>query len=324
MKLELTHILRPTRSFVIGTAAALAVATAAHAGAPKICVNQYVSAGVIDDIITGLKDGLTKAGVSQDGLVIQNPEADAATQQTLAQGFVSDGCDVIVGIATPGAQVFRRLTDTIPVIFIGSSTPIEAGLVESFEKPGTNFTGVADPAPVEADIDAMIKVLPGMHSVGVIYKAGDPAGDFLAGRAVAHLKARGLEPVIAVIANAGEATQATQSLIGRVDAVQIPGDSTTMSAIAGILKVTDDAKIPVFGGLSEAVSQGAVLSGSYSYVDVGFLAADLIKRVLGGENPAVIPVVVPSTAGFEINVAKAKALGLEIPQDILSTATKTY
>ena len=80
----------------------------------------------------------------------------------------------------------------------------------------------------------------------------------------------------------------------------------------------------MFGGLSEAVSQGAVLSGSYSYVDVGFLAADLIKRVLGGENPAVIPVVVPSTAGFEINVAKAKALGLEIPQDILSTATKTY
>ncbi len=324
MKKTLSRLMGSIRTLGLGAAAATSVAIAAEAAAPKICVNQYVSAAVIDDIINGLKEGLTKAGVAQDGMVIQNPEADAATQQTLAQTFVSDGCDVIVAISTPGAQVFRRLTDTIPVVFIGSSTPIEAGLVESFEAPGTNFTGVADPAPVEADIDAMLQVLPGMKSVGVVYKAGDPAGDFLAARAMKHLEARGLTPVVATIANAGEATLAVQSLVGRVDAVQIPGDSTTMSAIPAILKVTDEAKIPVFGGLTEAVSQGALLSGSYSYTEVGFLAADLVKRVLDGEDPAGIPVVVPGAAGFEVNVGKSEALGLTIPDAILATATQKY
>lgn len=324
MTLGLNDLFGPTLSLAVGLMAAATLAGEAHAEASKICINRYVSAGVIDDIISGLSDGLDDAGVSRDGVVIQNPEADAATQQTLAQGFVSDGCDVIVGIATPGAQVFRRLTDTIPVVFIGSSTPVEAGLVNSFETPGTNFTGVADPAPVEDDIDAMLKVMPGIKAVGVIYKAGDPAGDFLGNRSIAHLKSLGVEPVVAVIANAGEATQAAQSLVGRVDAVHVPGDSTTMSAIPAILKVADDAKLPVFGGLSEAVSQGALLSGSYSYVEVGYLAADLIKRVLNGEDPAGISVVVPKAAGFEVNTTKADMLGLAIPAEILDNATATY
>ncbi|MGE3875262.1 MAG: ABC transporter substrate-binding protein [Parvibaculaceae bacterium] len=311
-------------SLTVAFLACAALMAPAQAAAPKICVNQYATATVIDDILNGFKDGLGKKGISTEAMVVQNPEGDAATQLTLAQGFVNDNCDVIVAIATPGAQVFRKLTTTIPVVFVGSSTPVEAGLINSFEAPGTNFTGVADPAPVEADIDAMLKVLPDMKTIGLIYKAGDPAGDFLAARAIAHIKERGLSHVVAAIANAGETTQAAQSLVGKVDAIQMPGDSTTMSGIAGIVKVATEAKIPAFGNLSEGVSQGALLSGSYSYVEVGNLAADVVAKVLAGGNPATMPVVVPGAAGFEINVTQAKALGLTIPQELLDKATKTY
>lgn len=302
----------------LGSHAALA------SDAPKICVNRYVSATVIDEILKGFDNGLKDAGISQANMVLQNPEADAATQQTLAQSFVSDACDVIVAISTPGAQAFKRATDSIPVVFIGSSTPVEAGLVESFDAPGGNFTGVADPAPVEGDIDAMLEVLPQMKTVGVVYKAGDPAGDFLAKRAIAHLERKGLVAIEATIANAGEATQSTQALVGRVDAIQIPGDSTTLSAMAAILKVADDAKLPVFGGLKEAVEQGGLLSASYSYEVVGYQAADLVKRVLQGENPATIPVIVPQASGFELNLSKAAKLGMDIPEDLKARASQTY
>lgn len=324
MGLQNTGRFGPALALVVALTANTAIVTIADAAAPKICVNQYATATVIDDIIHGFKEGLGKKGISTDGLVIQNPEGDAATQQTLAQGFVSDDCAVIVAISTPGAQVFRKMTSTIPVVFVGSSTPIEAGLVKSFEAPGANFTGIADPAPVEADIDAMMKVLPSMKTVGLIYKAGDPAGDFLAKRSMAHLEKQGLTPVVAAIANAGETAQAAQSLIGKVDAIQLPGDSTTMSGIAGILKVTNDAKVPVFGSLSEAVSQGAILSGSYSYVEVGSLAAETVSKILAGADPATTPVVVPGAAGFEINLGQAKALGLEIPEEVMKRATRTY
>lgn len=324
MNMRFQTFTRPATALAFALLAGTALSTAASAEAPKLCLNQFVSVPVIQEAVDGFREGLDAAKVSQERLNIQNPEADPATQLTLAQGFVNDKCDVIIAVATPGAQVFRRLTTTIPVVFIGVSTPVEAGIVESMERPGTNFTGVSDPAPVESDIDAMLKVMPGMKRVGLVYKAGDPAGDFLAARAVKYLESLGLTPVVATIATAAETTQATQSLIGQVDAIQIPGDSTTLSGMAGILKIANDANVPVFGGLGEGVSQGTILSGSYNYREVGFMAADMVRRVLAGEDPATMAVMVPSAATFEVNTTQAAKLGLTIPAEITAITSKTY
>lgn len=288
-------------------------------------MNRYVSATVIDEIMKGLGAGLKDAGISQENMVVQNPEADAATQQTLAQSFVSDGCDVIVAISTPGAQAFKRATDTIPVVFIGSSTPVEAGLVQSFEAPGGNFTGVADPAPIEADIDLMLEVRPDLKKVGMIYKSGDPAGDFLAKRAVIYLRKRGITPVEAPIANAGEALQAAQTLVASgVEAIQIPGDSTTTSAMPVIVRTATDAKIPVFGGLREAMEHGALLSAAYDFEELGRIGGGLMKQILDGANPAEIPVHVPDTSGVAVNLTMAAKLGIDFPKTLLERASATY
>lgn len=295
------------------------------ADAPKICINRYVSATVIDDILRGVDRGLKDAGISTERMVIQNPEADAGTQQALVQTFITDGCDLILAITTPGAQAFKRATQDIPVVFMGSATPLEAGLVESFEAPGGNFTGVANPAPVEADIDLMLEVLPDMKRVGLIYKSGDPAGDFLAKRAVTHLRAKGITPVEAPIANAGEALQAAQTLVASdVDAVQIPGDSTTTSAMPAIVGVTNAARVPVFGGLREAMEFGSLLSAAYDFETLGYVGAGLIKRVLDGEDPGTIPVHVPDTSGIDLSTTTASKIGIELPASLVERATQTY
>ncbi|PWJ84582.1 putative ABC transport system substrate-binding protein [Pseudaminobacter salicylatoxidans] len=293
--------------------------------APKICVNRYVTAVVIDDILRGVAAGLKAHGIPTEEMTIQNPEADAGTQQTLAQSFVSSGCEIILAITTPGAQVFKRVTDTIPVVFLGSATPLEAGLISSIAYPGGNFTGVANPAPVEADIDLMIEVQPKIKRVGIIYKSGDPAGDHLAKRAAAHLKARGLVPLEAPIANAGEAMQAAQTLVASgVEAIQIPGDSTTTSAMPAIVRAATEAGIPVFGGLREGMEYGALLSAAYDFETLGRVGADLIKRVLDGEDPGTIPVHVPDTSGLELHVTKARELGITFPPGLLARASATY
>lgn len=309
------------------TCAALTLAQPVFAGgpAPLICVNRYVTAVVIDDILRGVKRGLAEHDVSTERMVIQNPEADAGTQAALAQTFVNDNCDLILAITTPGAQSFLRVTDTIPVVFLGSATPLEAGLVNSFENPGRNFTGVANPAPVEADIDLMLEVKPDLKKVGMIYKSGDPAGDFLAKRAVAHLRKRGIAAVEAPIANAGEALQAAQTLVASgVGAIQIPGDSTTTSAMPVIVRAATEAKIPVFGGLREAMEYGALLSAAYDFEELGRVGAGLMTRVLDGENPAGIPVYVPDTSGVALNLTTAAKLGIDFPQALLARASATY
>ncbi len=315
--------------FAIMTAAVIAGAGTAQAddaglAGKTVCVNRYASAPVIDDVLKGLDVGLKSAAGGKIVQNIQNPEADAGTQQTISQQFANGGCDVIVVVGTAAAQSIEQATKSVPVVFAGVSTPVEAGLIKSLDIPGGNMTGVSDPLPVESEIDGMLRVLPTIETIGLIYKVGDPAGDPLAARAVTHIKSKGLKQVTAAIANAGDTTQAAQSLVGRVQAIEFPCDTTTISGMAGALKVANDAKLPVFGCTSDAVKGGAILAGSYSYVDVGKDASKLVLEVLKGSAPATMPVIIPKITGFELNKTQAAALGLKIPDDMLSSAVKTY
>lgn len=316
-------VLSMTAGMVLAYAGAAAAEDAALSG-KTVCVNRFASAPVIDDILKGMGEGLRTAGGEKIVQNIQNPEADAGTQQTIAQQFANGGCDVIVAVGTAAAQSIQQATKTIPVVFVGSSTPVEAGLVESLDKPGGNITGVSDPFPVEAEIDGMLSILPTIQTIGLIYKVGDPAGDPLAARAIAHIENKGLKHVTAGIANAGETTQAAQSLVGRVQAIELPCDTTTLSGMAGALKVAKDAKLPVFGCTSDGVKGGTILAGSYNYETVGIRAAELVVAILKGAATSTTPVIIPKIAGFEVNKTEADALGLNIPASILASAVKTY
>lgn len=290
----------------------------------KVCVDQYATATVIDDIISGLRKGL--AGPVDEGLEIdvQNPNADTATEQTLAQKFIADDCDVIVPVGTAAAQLMATATKDIPIVFAASSTPVEAKLVESLEEPGGNVTGVSDVLDPVPDIDAMVQLLPDMDTVGLIWKLGDPAGDAQADAAKAHLDALGINYVEATITNGSDVTQAADSLVGKVDAIQVPGDTTTISSVAGIIKVADDAGLPVFGGSSSAVEAGAVLSSTYDYTVVGAAVADLVTQILEGADPATVAVVIPETGGYDLNSTKLGELGIKVPSELSDAALNTY
>lgn len=309
----------------MSTFAGASIGNAAVLDGKTVCINRYSSAPVVDDVLRGIDAGL-KAGAAAGHLTlnVQNPEADVATQQTISQQFANGGCDAIVTVGTAATQSIQQATRSVPVVFSGVSTPVEAGIVKSLAVPGGNITGVSDPLPVESEIDGMLLVKPSIETIGLIYKVGDPAGDTLAARAVAHIASRHLQHVVAGIANAGETTQAAQSLVGRVDAIEFPCDSTTISGMPGALKVAKDAGIPVFGCTTDAVKGGAILAGSYSYEAVGKLTADLVVKVLQGAAPSTISVVIPKIDGFEINKTEAGRLGLVVPPDMLSSAVKTY
>lgn len=288
-----------------------------------VCVNRYASAPVIDQAIAGLEAGLAEAGGGAV-LNIQNPEADAGTQALISQQFAADGCDVIVTIGTAATQAMQQATDRVPVVFLAVSTPVESGLVASMEAPGANITGVSDPLPVEAEIDGMLAIRPDIRTFGLIYRVGDAAGDVLAARARAHIESLGLAHVTAGISNPGETTQAAQSLVGRVEAIQFPCDTTTISGVVGAMAVADENNIPAFGCTSNSVLAGAVLAGSYDYTVVGHATGLLAAEVLRGANPATTPVVVPEIGGFELNVTAAERLGLTIPQAMLDSAVALH
>ena len=52
-------------------------------------------------------------------------------------------------MATPSAQAAFNATKEIPILITAVTDPVDAGLVKSIEKPGTNVTGTSDIVPIE-------------------------------------------------------------------------------------------------------------------------------------------------------------------------------
>ena len=68
-------------------------------------------------------------------------DGDRALMQTLAIELVRLKCDCILAQSTPVVAALKKVTRTIPIVFVAVSDPIGSGFVASLAHPGGNITG---------------------------------------------------------------------------------------------------------------------------------------------------------------------------------------
>jgi putative tryptophan/tyrosine transport system substrate-binding protein len=93
---------------------------------------------------------------------------------------VSTAPDLIVAVGTGNAQIFKELTNTIPIVFALVADPIASNLVRSFAGPGgnlTGFTNLSQPSLAGKWLSLLKDLLPGIDRVMV---PTDPANAALA------------------------------------------------------------------------------------------------------------------------------------------------
>jgi len=312
-------------AIVLGVAA-----TSAYADdMKKVAISTIVEVPALTDTKQGIIDALAARGyVDGETITIdyQNANGNMPTQQQIAKKFVGDNPDIIMPITTPTSQAMISATSDIPIVFSTVTDPIKAQLISQYEKPGGNVTGVSDAAPIEPQLDLFKEIVPGLKKIGFIYNPGLDNAVATLGWVKEFGAPRGIEVVESPAPTTNEVVLATKKLIGEVDAIYIPNDTTIVAALEAIVKVGQDVDLPIFTGETGGVERGAIASVGLDYVGIGEIAGNMAADVLEGkpvgEIDAVIAYKTLDKFKVVINKGAAERMGVMIPDSVMAQATQ--
>lgn len=305
------------------TFAGSGTAYAADGATKSVAVTAIVEHPALDAARDGVKDELKAAGYEVGknlNFQYQSAQGNNGTAAQIARKFIGDKPDVIVAIATPSAQAVVAATRTIPVVYSAVTDPVAAKLVKTWDASGSNVTGVSDLSPLARHLELMKQLVPGAKRVGVIYSPGEVNSVAIVDGLKKEAAAAGVTIVEAAAARTVDVPTAAQSLIGKADVIYAPTDNNVMSAFEGIVRVAQQAKLPVIAADTGAVKRGAVAALGLNYYDLGRQTGRLVVRVLKGEAPGSIASQTSETFELFVNPEAAKKQGVTIPESLLKTA----
>lgn len=292
----------------------------------QLGIIQIVEHPSLDASRQGFLDALKAKGyVEGENLTVnyQNAQGDMVTLNTIAQNLASADGDLILAIATPSAQAAANATKgkTTPVLFTAVTDPVAAGLVQSMDKPGMNLTGTTDMAPIAEQIKLFQEINPAVQKIGVLYNTSEVNSVVQIDLAKAAAAELGLTIVEATATNSSEVDQAAKSLVGKVDAIYVPGDNTVVSALEAVIKVAEKNKLLVIATEGDSVQRGCVATIGLDYYKLGYQTGEMAAQILAGSaKPQEMPVESQKETEIIINAKAAEAIGVTIPQSILDRA----
>jgi putative tryptophan/tyrosine transport system substrate-binding protein len=316
------------KPLMLGAAMALIAGCTPAAPAMKsVAVTQIVELPSLNAVRDGIQEELLKSGFEADKTLKwtwETAQGNPSTASQIAKKFAGDSPDVIVAISTPSAQAVLAAAPRIPVVFSAVTDPIGAKLVSNLAAPGGLVTGVSDLSPVQKHLDLIAKITPKAKRIGVIYNAGEANSVTLVNLLKEAAGKSQITIVEASVANTSGVASAAKSLVGRVDAIYVPTDSTVISALESVLQVGTQNQLPVYAGDNESVQRGAIATLSFNYREVGRQTGQVVARILKGEQPGAIAVTTPAKLELTLNAKAAAAMGVKLPESLLSQAAKVF
>jgi putative ABC transport system substrate-binding protein len=282
----------------------------------------------VDSLRAGLRElGWVEGGNLTIGLfwATGRENMEAAARELLA----SDP-DVIV---TQEFMVFamQSLKTAKPVVFGFSGDPVEGKLVQSWPRPGGNFTGMSYLALelVGKRIELLKEWLPQTRRVAILARPQHPGE---------HLERKASEAVVGKLGielsyfpyysqpsvparNLGELETAFRAIVqDGCDALVIFPDSVMYEVSGRIAQFALDAKLPSVSGWSTFARKGCLMTYGPNVRDLYRSLARYVDRILRGTAPSELPIEIPTKFYLAININTAKALGLTVPDKLLALA----
>jgi ABC-type uncharacterized transport system substrate-binding protein len=250
-------------------------------------------------------------------------EGSYAQLPRLAADFVNRNVSVIAAGGPPATLAAKAATSTIPIVFITGDDPVKGGLAASFNRPGGNLTGVtvfATAAMWNKRLELLRDLLPKAVSVAVLANPQDPEGPDMADMGAAARKI-GIQVSFLTATTSAEVEEAFASAVERrIDALLVSDRPFFTVRYKQIAMLETRYALPVVYGWREHVAAGGLMSYGSNLTDAWHQVGLYSGQILKGDKPGDLPIVQPAKFELVINLKTAKALGIDVPAQLLARA----
>ena len=293
---------------------------------PVIGFLSAVSPGPFAQRIAAFHQGLNEAGyVEGRNVAIENRWAEEQYDRlpALAADLVGRRVVVIVTYTDAAALAAKAATTTIPIVFVNGGDPVRAGIVPSLNRPGGNVTGASffgvDLAPKQLAL--LREVVPKAAVIGLLVDENVP--DALTGVPAVREAARilGLRLVVLNVRIPSDIDTAFATLAReRAGALVVGTGALLTNRRKQIIALAARHALPTIYPFREFTADGGLISYGNNVPDTFRQGGVYAGRILKGDRPADLPVILSTKFECVLNLKTAKAMDIEIPLAVSARA----
>jgi putative tryptophan/tyrosine transport system substrate-binding protein len=251
------------------------------------------------------------------------PAGDPERIRAYAAELVGMTPDVILCSSSANLTELLRTTRSIKVVFVLVSDPVAQGFVSNLAHPGGNITGFSafEPSVAGKWLDLLKQASPGLTRVAVIFNPDtSPQSKLFVPAIETSASSLAVEVVAAPVHATGDFEPLIASFSRRPNSGLIfPSDQSTATQSDLILKLVARYRLPAVYASEPFARNGLIYYGT-DWQNQFRQAAIYVDRILKGANPGDLPVQQPTKFPLIVNLAAARALGIELPTSLLLSA----
>jgi ABC-type uncharacterized transport system substrate-binding protein len=315
------------REFItlVGGAAAWPLAARAQQAMPVVGFLRSTAAAGSAPLVDGFRQGLAEAGfVEGQNVAVDFRWADDQQDRlkALAADLVRREAAVIVG-NTLSVLTAKTLTTTTPLVFVAGGDPVRTGIVTSLNRPGGNVTGVTFTVVdlVAKQVGLLHELIPNAAVMAVLRDPNQP--EFEHEMHDVEEAGRMIRRRILIVKATGEvefnSAFATMVRAG-AGALLVRGGPVFLNRRRQLVTLANRYALPASYVTRDYPEVGGLMSYGPSQTDAYRRAGIYVGRILKGAKPAELPVDQPTRFDLVINLATAKALGIDVPPTLLARA----
>jgi putative tryptophan/tyrosine transport system substrate-binding protein len=310
-----------------GAAAAWPLAARAQQAAmPVVGYLDFYAAEPTGIFLAAFRKGLSEAGyVEGRNVTIEYRHANTNSDRLpeLVADLIQRHVAVIVTPFGTAAALAAKSATTIPIVFMTSADPVQEGLVASFNRPGGNVTGLSI---MSVQLGAkrfglLHELIPGALRIATLINPNSAIAEPLIQEAQAGASTIGWQVEVVYASTNRDIDGAFASFEPRrIDAVFISPDQFFTSRRAQFATLARHYRVPAIYSYRAFAEVGGLMSYGPNLPDQFRQLGVYAGRILKGEKPADLPVLLPTKFELVINIKTAKALGLDVPPTLLALA----